>query len=94
MKSLCSIRRRVIDPDMTGELRVTVVATGLGCENAVTNEQPLKVVVDKKPNGDVDYAQLDKPAVIRNKVAGDRFTETEGVMDYLDIPAFLRRQAD
>jgi len=60
----------------------------------ITNEQPLKVVVDKTPSGDVDYAQLDKPAVIRNKVAGDRFTETEGVMDYLDIPAFLRRQAD
>ena len=84
----------VIDPDMSGELRVTVVATGLGCENTITNEQPLKVVVDKKPNGDVDYAQLDKPAVIRNKVAGDRFAETDGVMDYLDIPAFLRRQAD
>ena len=86
----------VIDPDMTGELRVTVVATGLGQEriNAMAPEQPLKVVVDKKPNGDVDYAQLDKPAVIRNKVAGDRFAETEGAMDYLDIPAFLRRQAD
>ncbi len=85
----------VIDPDMTGELRVTVVATGLGQEKmGMVSEQPLKVVVDKKPNGDVDYAQLDKPAVIRNKVAADRFTETEGVMDYLDIPAFLRRQAD
>jgi len=85
----------VIDPDMTGELRVTVVATGLGQEKmGMAPEQPLKVVVDKKPNGDVDYAQLDKPAVIRNKVAGDRFTETDGVMDYLDIPAFLRRQAD
>ena len=85
----------VIDPDMTGELRVTVVATGLGQEKmGMVSEQPLKVVVDKKPNGEVDYAQLDKPAVIRNKVAADRFTETEGVMDYLDIPAFLRRQAD
>lgn len=85
----------VIDPDMSGELRVTVVATGLGQEGAsLVAEQSLKVVVDKKPNGDVDYAQLDKPAVIRNKVAGERFAETEGAMDYLDIPAFLRRQAD
>lgn len=85
----------VIDPEMSGELRVTVVATGLGQEKMNTvSEQPLKVVVDKKANGDVDYAQLDKPAVIRNKVAGDRFSETDGVMDYLDIPAFLRRQAD
>ena len=84
----------VIDPDMTGELRVTVVATGLGQEKVTVAEQPLKVVVDKTPTGEVDYAKLDKPAVIRNKVAGDRFAETESGMDYLDIPAFLRRQAD
>ena len=84
----------VIDPEMSGELRVTVVATGLGRETAAINEQPVKLVVDKTPEGEVDYAQLDKPAVIRNKVAGDRFAETEGSMDYLDIPAFLRRQAD
>jgi len=86
----------VIDPDMTGELRVTVVATGLGRENEAISmtEKSVKLVVDKTSTGDVDYGQLDKPTVIRNKVAGDRFTETEGGMDYLDIPAFLRRQAD
>jgi len=84
----------VIDPDMTGELRVTVVATGLGREMTSVGEQPVKLVVDKTPSGEVDYAQLDKPAVIRNKVAGERFAETESGMDYLDIPAFLRRQAD
>lgn len=84
----------VIDPEMSGELRVTVVATGLGRENESFSEKPVKLVVDKTPNGEVDYAQLDKPAVIRNKVAGERFTETESGMDYLDIPAFLRRQAD
>ncbi|MCW8900646.1 MAG: cell division protein FtsZ [Gammaproteobacteria bacterium] len=84
----------VIDPEMSGELRVTVVATGLGRENESFSGKPVKLVVDKKPNGEVDYAQLDKPAVIRNKVAGDRFSETESGMDYLDIPAFLRRQAD
>jgi len=86
----------VIDPEMSGELRVTVVATGLGREHeaAALTEQSVKLVVDKTNTGDVDYGQLDKPTVIRNKVAGDRFTETEGGMDYLDIPAFLRRQAD
>jgi len=83
----------VIDPEMSGELRVTVVATGLGSGVAVAKgEQPLKVV-EKTNTGDVDYGQLDKPTVIRNKVAGDRF-ENEAGMDYLDIPAFLRRQAD
>lgn len=84
----------VIDPEMSGELRVTVVATGLGRENESFSEKPVKLVVDKTPDGEVDYAQLDKPAVIRNKVAGERFTEAESGMDYLDIPAFLRRQAD
>ena len=84
----------VIDPEMSGELRVTVVATGLGRENSSISEKPVKLVVDKTPEGEVDYAQLDKPAVIRNKVAGERFAETESGMDYLDIPAFLRRQAD
>jgi len=83
----------VIDPEMSGELRVTVVATGLGSGVAVAKgDQPLKVV-EKTNTGDVDYGQLDKPTVIRNKVAGDRF-ENEAGMDYLDIPAFLRRQAD
>jgi len=84
----------VIDPDMSDELRVTVVATGLGCETTTKSEQSVKLVVEKINNGDVDYGQLDKPTVIRKKVAGDRFAETEGGMDYLDIPAFLRRQAD
>ena len=84
----------VIDPEMSGELRVTVVATGLGRESGRTAEQPVKLVIDKTPEGEVDYQQLDKPAVIRNKVAGERFSQSETGMDYLDIPAFLRRQAD
>lgn len=82
----------VIDPEMSGELRVTVVATGLG--RASVGAEPVKLVVEKSISGKVDYGQLDKPTVIRNKVAGDRFSEAENGMDYLDIPAFLRRQAD
>jgi len=84
----------VIDPEMSGELRVTVVATGLGRETSRTAEKPVQLVIDKTPDGEVDYQQLDKPAVIRNKVASDRFSQSESGMDYLDIPAFLRRQAD
>ena len=83
----------VIDPEMTDELRVTVVATGLGSDVTLKGEKPLQVVIEKTNTGDVDYGQLDKPTVIRKKVAGDRF-EAEAGMDYLDIPAFLRRQAD
>ena len=83
----------VIDPDMAGELRVTVVATGLGHEARQAADKPVKLVVNRNSNGDVDYAQLDRPTVIR-KGAGDRSTGDTDSMDYLDIPAFLRRQAD
>ncbi|PHQ24671.1 cell division protein FtsZ [Marinobacter guineae] len=88
----------VIDPEMTDELKVTVVATGLGGDR----EKPTKVVDNTRTlDGKTDYNQLDRPAVLRRRavsrgnVAIDQSKESEeqGV-DYLDIPAFLRRQAD
>ncbi len=84
----------VIDPEMAGELRVTVVATGLG-NPAIQAEKPVKLVVEKTNDGKVDYNSLDRPTVIRNKAAsGDYEKKTTDDMEYLDIPAFLRRQAD
>jgi len=83
----------VIDPELSGELRVTVVATGLG-QGLDRTEKP-KLVVDRGNNGEVDYDKLDRPAVIRKKAVGERFEAEQGTnLDYLDIPAFLRRQAD
>lgn len=84
----------VIDPDMCDELRVTVVATGLGPE-AKSEDTPVKLV-HKKNDGEVDYGQLDRPTVIRKRAAGDRVAAAaaDTDLDYLDIPAFLRRQAD
>lgn len=83
----------VIDPELSGELRVTVVATGLG-QGLDRTEKP-KLVVDRANNGEVDYEKLDRPAVIRKKAVGERFDVEPGAnLDYLDIPAFLRRQAD
>jgi len=88
----------VIDPEMTDELKVTVVATGLGGDR----DKPTKVVDNSRTlDGKTDYNQLDRPAVLRRRavshgnVAIDQSKENEeqGV-DYLDIPAFLRRQAD
>ena len=88
----------VIDPEMTDELKVTVVATGLGGGA----EKPSKVVDNTRTlDGKTDYNQLDRPAVLRRRavahgnVAIDQHSNSEehGV-DYLDIPAFLRRQAD
>ena len=90
----------VIDPEMADDLRVTVVATGLGSDrlSAEPDNTPVKLV-KKKNNGEVDYGQLDRPTVIRREAAGggDRHAaaaDYDNKMDYLDIPAFLRRQAD
>ncbi len=85
----------VIDPEMEGELRVTVVATGLGQPQpaAGTPEKP-RLVVDKTPEGQPKYAELDRPTVMRQKEAKQARTGTGDDLDYLDIPAFLRRQAD
>ena len=84
----------VIDPNLVDELRVTVVATGLGHASELA-EKPVKLIVTKNSSGEVDYGQLDRPTVIRNKVASDKYSGDPGAsMDYLDIPAFLRRQAD
>ena len=84
----------VIDPEMQGELRVTVVATGLG-QGEQLSDKPVKLVVDKTAEGQVDYGQLDRPTVIRNKAATEKYAgNNESSMEYLDIPAFLRRQAD
>ncbi|MAA70139.1 MAG: cell division protein FtsZ [Bermanella sp.] len=87
----------VIDENMTDELRVTVVATGLGNIEAA----PKKVVDNtvSKTDGSVDYKKLDRPTVMRGSNAqpahqANPDTNNSKDMDYLDIPAFLRRQAD
>ncbi|MBL4638765.1 MAG: cell division protein FtsZ [Gammaproteobacteria bacterium] len=87
----------VIDPEMTDELRVTVVATGLGgpkkSEVAMTPEAVSpQIEIVKKPV-DIDY---DKPTVMRQeeKQTQKQVANSDINMDYLDIPAFLRRQAD
>lgn len=83
----------VIDPEMSDELRVTVVATGLGQGAEAVSDQPVKLVVNKAEGEAVDY---DRPTVLRNKpTAGDiQDKGSDKNMEYLDIPAFLRRQAD
>ena len=82
----------VIDPEMLGDIRVTVVATGLGVREK--QKQPYKVV--KTGTGTTDYEVLDTPTVIRHKRRLEAVDQRagDGGMEYLDIPAFLRRQAD
>ncbi len=85
----------VIDPDMTDRIRVTVVATGLG-QSVANAESPMRIVrrpaaqAQPEPN----YHGLDKPTVQRKRAVGDGLEQTGLQEDLLDIPAFLRRQAD
>jgi cell division protein FtsZ len=73
-------------------MRVTVVATGLGMGQK--RQQPYKVI--KTGTGTTDYEQLDTPTVIRHRRSEARAAApaAEGGIEYLDIPAFLRKQAD
>lgn len=93
----------VIDPELSDELRVTVVATGLGQEQEATqpviDQKPEKVIDNTvKPQTEtVEAKPVERAASVRQagtataaKISGN----TAQDMDYLDIPAFLRRQAD
>ena len=94
----------VIDPDMVDEMRVTVVATGLGEEMPMVLKQPeveIKPVRlisnDAVEQENPDYNALEVPTNLRRspKTANDFVKAAESKnMEYLDIPAFLRRQAD
>ncbi|MCK4869646.1 MAG: cell division protein FtsZ [Gammaproteobacteria bacterium] len=87
----------VIDPDMSDELRVTVVVTGLGMQGEKIIDPKIKVTETTKRDGTVDYHKLERPTVMRNQpqeVKDIPAGEFDKNMEYLDIPAFLRRQDD
>ncbi|HEX9185117.1 MAG TPA: cell division protein FtsZ [Burkholderiales bacterium] len=93
----------VYDDALGEDLRVTVVATGLGAPIAARQPKPQLVVsqktgTDNQPlvaNGAVDYNQLDSvPAVIRRNRASTVEALQQSGVDKYDIPAFLRKQAD
>jgi cell division protein FtsZ len=77
-----------------GEIRVTMVATGLG-KGAKIAASPV-TAIKTELNGQVDYKKLDRPTAIRQKVVGDsiEMPQDKESMEYLEIPAFLRRQND
>jgi cell division protein FtsZ len=88
----------VYDDEMADELRVTVVATGLGQPAATRINKPQLVMkngTDNLPVTSVNYNELDAmPAVIRkNRASTIEALQQSGVEKY-DIPAFLRKQAD
>jgi cell division protein FtsZ len=90
----------VYDDTLGDQLRVTVVATGLGAHAAMRQGKPQLVVAqktgtDNQPVAAVDYHQLDAvPAVIRRNRASTVEALQQSGVDKYDIPAFLRKQAD
>jgi cell division protein FtsZ len=115
----------VIDPDMSNQVRVTVVATGLGRVGAVRSRpEPLRETFVERgsafgremsresvaPRGGEsgggmragrvrgasapDYSGLEKPTIVRQRAVGDGLRNEPEGEELLDIPAFLRRQAD
>jgi cell division protein FtsZ len=96
----------VIDPDMNDELRVTVVATGLGSQRPKREERPMQVVrtgTDDRPAFRATEED-DRTHASRSSSRSEDMDSGHGEsrklfgeqkeMDYLDIPAFLRNQAD
>ena len=84
----------VIDPEMSQEIRVTVVATGLGQGNVREEEDPIKVVRPTRPK-ETNYRDFDTPAIHRKLAAGEEASGGEASLEeMLDVPAFLRRQAN
>ncbi|MEZ5616120.1 MAG: cell division protein FtsZ [Rhodocyclaceae bacterium] len=92
----------VFDDAMEDNLRVTVVATGLGAAERAQQLRPRIEMVSQKTGTDnatmietIDYGELEVPAVMRS---GRRHATVEAMaasgVDKLDIPAFLRKQAD
>jgi cell division protein FtsZ len=98
-----------LDPELKDEVRVTVVATGLNRSAAVRQplrqgmkddggskvaRQPPRPVVLRTGTGNevVDYAEPQPRA--QPKAKAEPEAESDPGMNYLDIPAFLRRQAD
>jgi cell division protein FtsZ len=89
----------VYDDALADDVRVTIVATGLGKGAVRQQAKPLTVVAktgtDNQPM-EVDYGALEMPAVMRSKRNRDATVEAmrQSGVEMLDIPAFLRKQAD
>jgi cell division protein FtsZ len=91
----------VFDEAIGDALRVTIVATGLG--GAAALRQPVMQVVPRTgtddavggpPPGAVNYEELDQPTAIRRRRDQTIEALRHSGVDMLDIPAFLRKQAD
>ena len=90
----------VIEPDMSDELRVTLVATGLGRIDLAEKQKKQAQQRSRTEVVGSQRAKFDKKVLESKRRVAPPITRAENHnvndknMDYLDIPAFLRRQAD
>ena len=89
----------VIDESMEDKIRVTLVATGLGVQSAAVAPSKVKLIdpVVQNVETEVPYKEFDRPTVLRSEQQAkskDSREDDDYDEEYLDIPAFLRRQAD
>jgi cell division protein FtsZ len=93
----------VIDMEMSDELRVTVVATGIGAEKkpdiSLVSNRASKVIADTnefklQANGSNVMPSASVMPESAKTVVNEEKTEQGNDLEYLDIPAFLRKQAD
>ncbi len=98
----------VIDESMADNLRVTLVATGIGSQNMAIPSRPTVKLVETTPKKIIEdpavmdmEEELEAPVAIRAENRAKPAIEAKPSekdddydLDYLDIPAFLRRQAD
>ena len=83
----------VLNPELSGELWVTIVATGLS--NPGEQLSGPRLVATGDPGAEfVDYGRLEHPTVMRNKAVNEDIMPDSDDPDLLEIPAFLRKQAD
>lgn len=85
----------VIDPEMVDQIKVTVVVTGLGR----ASDGGAGLIASARSDGTYDYNKLERPTLMRKQSNLSTKTPTVSIsaeqeMDYLDIPAFLRRQEE
>ena len=94
----------VIDPDLGDDLRVTVVATGLGepVRSSLTRTTPVRLVANGTSGGpqvmqteesEAEAFAAEHKFAVPDTGSKDLF-ERQKDIDYLDIPSFLRTQAD
>jgi cell division protein FtsZ len=88
----------VIDENMSDDLRVTLVATGLGkVSSATTKDKQAERVAPNFAARKQEFGKFNQRALAAKRTSGitqlDSKEKNQHNMDYLDIPAFLRRQS-